>query len=283
MAFQLPKSQFIDIEHPQEQLLKSAGSGLEQVLSTLGTGLEKRNEKKALESLLGPGAGMAANLSPDIKKAYVTERVKQPAMQQRADAKRQEQLQRMASPELKEKIEGGNTAREMVHTAKNMLANLPNTSTGLVSGQIPTSWRGAAGQKFIRDANRLVLLSAQSGKGLPTRARLKLEEAAKINPSMQPEAIEEILNDIITSPEIIKAMAEAQAAEQLEEQWGGNYPNDYRRQYRTLSKKIEKELKQGAKKSEESVPVGTEEEWVNNKTGEPFKVRYDGKGWKAVQ
>ncbi len=52
-------------------------------------------------------------------------------------------------------------------------------------------------QNAARDMKKLVIGSAKMGRGLPTTARLRLEEGAKINFGNTPQAMEQGLNDLM--------------------------------------------------------------------------------------
>lgn|SRR5574338_7293 len=111
-------------------------------------------------------------------------------------------------------------------------------NVGAIGSYIPLRWQNDTTQKLSALFNRLVSLYSQRGKGVPSRMRILLEQAAKADLWQKPETIEFILERM--ARESFKDTQESRIAEQLVEKSGGRQPQGLKSLAARQMKKIEK-------------------------------------------
>jgi hypothetical protein len=191
-----------------------------------------------------------------------------------------------------EKIEQeAKSAREIKDTAEKALGLVKArfAKTGLVGAFTPKYLQTPEGQVLGTYLQQLVLKNAQHGKGLPSVARLKLEEGAKAAIWQNPKAIERILEDTINNPEIVKEVSRGNSLDQLQDKYGGNIPDDIFAQLnRETSKSIKSHAQEQSSKALKDVqskyPASKQDEGdiaTNPNTGEDEFIVRNGQ-WERL-
>jgi hypothetical protein len=267
--------QFVNFKTTEDKIQDSLSTGITDLLNNLSS---QKQRERGLEAIM-PGLGQAAPLSDQLIGSALKGKSK--GLETAPFSEYGKQFDKLR--------ESGSAARQLTETARELLGDLPQARTGALAGYIPASLQSDAGQRFTRNLNKLVLLSAQSGKGLPSQMRLKLEQLAKPQMNYSKTAIENILKDIISDPESQKFIARSQALEELENQWQGNIPKNYTAILNERTNSILKDLKRESKGKKQSVESKSEQPKgsvagqkafaVNKKTGERMPIEWNGLEW----
>lgn len=100
--------------------------------------------------------------------------------------------------------------------------------SGIKGKYTPAFLQSEEGQALMSKLNKLVLIQAQLGKGVPSKLRLSLEELSKPAVWQQPKVIRKLLNDIKYDPEVQRDIYLDKAREQVEMQYGDNLPKNFK-------------------------------------------------------
>ncbi len=207
--------------------------------------------------------------------------------------KKQETLAKQNEPYLKEleqKVPVAMEAKEYINDIKNLLdtGKVQSGITGAITSGLPfglgTPLQNKETQDFASAINKLVILEAQRGKGLPSKFRLLLEQAAKPGLNQRPEVQKAIINRL--DRQVQDILLEDEARSQVVEENGGTPPVDLKK--RTLQRKrmLEKLQNQSSKQlnsvlgDADKYEIGTEVE----QDGQIYRVIGDKSGakWEVV-
>lgn len=127
-----------------------------------------------------------------------------------------------------------------------------------------TFWRSDAGQELETLINQIVVKEAQSVRGQPTEAILKLVERGKINFSQRPQVMEKLLNKMINKPEDQKVLAADLAREEitnsgkLNRNWEKTLQNKTKENLKKLHKEKNSKAKQTSQNEFKELPAAAE-------------------------
>lgn len=205
------------------------GQMLSQVLGQEPNEQQANNQRST--SQLGP-------IKPEISPQRALELAKLSETRRASDIAQQSQTLKRWDKFADQIEEKAKPARQVVHAAKEALDLLKTQKaiTGLAGKITPEYLQSAEGQALISKLKQIVTLRAQLGKGVPSRARLILEEGSKAQIWQQPKAIEKILNDTVNDPEIQKDIAEGNSIEQINTQYAEKIPKDFRKVFTEQTK-----------------------------------------------
>lgn len=135
-------------------------------------------------------------------------------------------------------------ARELQDNARKALSAIDKAISGPAGALTPKYLQSEEGQYLQSILNRIVVLNAQKGKGVPSLGRLKLEEGAKAQIWQKPKVIKKIMEDILGDPELLEDIAEGNASQDIQENID-NY--DLTKLNSLLRKKTKENISQGQK------------------------------------
>lgn len=194
-------------------------------------------------------------MSPELQKSGISEqqatKLAELGMKQKeSKATEQRHYEKLYIPEIKRIRSEGKAARKAYETTKRFKDVIDRNKAQLgnvVAGKfIPREWLNKDTQELISLGNELVLKRAQTGKGVPTKFRLALEELAKPGIWMTPEVAKARINDI--QEELLEDIAAEKAVKNVIAKKGIS------KDFETLSdKETEKELTK-LKKIQEKQP-----------------------------
>lgn len=236
-----------------------------------------------------PSTGVTIGANPAERRHKETLEQQERLSKEKLEFKKQELIDKQNEPFNKRIDERLPIAEEASSLIDNIVKNLD-------TGKVATNWSGAIQakigspsqnketQEFIADVNKLVILETLSGKGLPSKFRLLLEQAAKASTGQRPEVQRGIINRMKTK--VNKYLVEAKVRDDLIEANGGNQPKDLSYKVRKALKSYDEQPKQEAQKlaigstidtssmDKKSIPVGA---LGNDENGN--LVKWDGNDW----
>ncbi len=246
-----------------------AAGGFPQPLADLISSLPNTElQQTALKNLYQGGGGMPqtgaqgtieqmGQAQPQAQAPTAYNMLSQPP---RREVREEEKLalkkQQALQPYFKDISDKGAPASELLSTANEALNVLKTGKafTGLKGALTPSVLQTEEGQLLDTLLNRIVILKAQQGKGLPTKTRLELEKLGKAGTWQKPKVIEKILNMTINDPEVMKNASNYQAFEDVNKQFGGEYPNNIKSLISERASELEKGLSKKQELSPKSLP-----------------------------
>lgn len=146
------------------------------------------------------------------------------------------QREKTAAPYLKDLREKIAPAHDIVRVTDEILDSIedPNLQLGSIKSFISSRFQNDATQKFVAKINELVSLKLQMGKGLPTKLRIALEQAAKPQQYQSKQTIGELTTSIKDG--IRELTYEEDIKDQIIAESGDMFPN-------SLEQKIKRRYK----------------------------------------
>lgn len=190
----------------------------------------------SMQGLDRQGAYQLAQLAQQQQQAQEASQVKRSA----AEERRRSNIFKENAPVLEKIEDRGTESRRLLNLSDDLLGILDSGEvvTGIGGKLLPDFLQTPKGQEFQSKLNELVLAKAESGKGVPSRVRLLLEQTSKPNIWQSPKTLKSLLDKIKNNPEVQKNIAMDAARSELEEKFGEDQP----RNIKTLIQKRAHEL-----------------------------------------
>jgi len=209
------------------------------------TGQNQQQEPVTLANLSKVGALRPGSAIPLAKHFQDVERHKENvALKKEAlDLKKQEVIHKQNEPYLKDlgqRVPIAEEASVLLEDIEKLLdtGKVATGFSGAINAKVGTPFQNQETQQFIADVNKLIVLESQRGKGLPSKFRLLLEQAAKPGIEHKPEVQRNIINRM--KKEVDKVKLENEIYQDLVRSNNGIQPKDARDKVRLELAKQEK-------------------------------------------